>query len=327
MIRYRKVLAVSAILWGAIFSLWTPARAQTVRVEFHGLQTTTLTDEQFLNGVKEGRPTTIAGELRVPGAGTGRLPAVVFLHGSGGIRPTPDSWSQEFLGMGIATFVMDSFAGRGIVNTNSGNQAELGRLAMIIDAYRALDLLARHPRIDPERIALMGFSRGGQSALYASVRRFQRMHGTPSREYAAYIPFYAACNTTFKEDTDVADRPIRIHHGLADDYVPVAPCRPYVARLRAAGKNVTLTEYPNAHHAFDSPTFKTPTKRPQSETTRNCTLQEESMGRLINTRTGQLFTYKDPCVEFGPTVGYDAEAHAASVKAVKAFLASTFRLQ
>lgn len=326
MIRYRKTLVFTAIFWEAFFTFWAPARAQTARVEIHVVQTTTLTDEQFLNGVREGRPTSIAGELRIPRAGTDRLPAVVFLHGSGGIRPTPDSWSQEFLGMGIATFVMDSFAGRGIVNTNSGNQDQLGRLAMIIDAYRALDLLAKHPRIDPERIALMGFSRGGRSALYASVRRFQRMHATPNREYAAYIPFYPSCNTTFREDGDVADRPIRIHHGLADDYVPVAPCRPYVARLRAAARNVTLTEYPNAHHAFDSPTFKTPTKRPQSETTRNCTLQEDQKGRVVNSRTGQPFTYKDQCVEFGPTVGYDADAHLASANAVKAFLASTFRL-
>jgi hypothetical protein len=89
---------------------------------------------------------------------------------------------------------------------------------------------------------------------------------------------------------------------------------------------VELIEYPDAHHAFDSPGFKEPTKRPQSETTRNCTMHEEARGRLVNSRTGQTFTYKDPCVELGPTVGYNAQAHAASVKAVKQFLAATFRL-
>lgn len=307
-----------------------PAWAQTARIELYSIRTTTLTDEQFLNGVKEGQPVTIAGELRLPRPGTDRLPAVVFLHGSGGVNSSvADRWTQEFLSMGIATFVMDSFTGRGLVTTSNvktGGQAQLGRLAMIVDAYRALELLSRHPRIDPARIAVMGFSRGGQSALYASVQRFQRMHGPAGLEFAAYIPFYASCNTTFRDDGGVTDRPIRIHHGAADDYVPVAPCRPYVARLRAAGKDVELTEYPNAHHVFDNPGFKTPAKAENSETTRNCILHEGPNGRVLNSKTGQPFTYKDPCVEFGPTLAYNAEAHAAAVKTVKEQLRTTFRL-
>ncbi len=309
----------------------TASYSQTARIEIHAVRTTTLTDEQFLNGVKEGQPVTIAGELRLPRPGTDRLPAVVFLHGSGGVNSRiADHWTQELLGMGIATFVMDSFTGRGLVNTNNvktGGQAQLGRLAMIVDAYRALELLARHPRIDPARIAIMGFSRGGQAALYASVQRFQRMHGPTGLEYAAYITFYAACNTTFREDGGVTDRPIRIHHGAADDYVPVAPCRPYVARLRAAGKDVELAEYPNAQHVFDNPGFKTPVTAANSETTRNCTMHEVQNGRVINSRTGQTFTYKDPCVELGPTLAYNAEAHAAAVKAVKEQLAAAFGLR
>jgi len=66
--------------------------------------------------------------------------------------------------LGVAALAVDSFAGRGIVSTNT-DQTQLDRLSMVVDAYRALELLAKHPRIDPTRIAVMGFSRGGQSAL------------------------------------------------------------------------------------------------------------------------------------------------------------------
>src|SRR5438094_298681 len=55
------------------------------RVELRAIETLTLSDEQFLNGDKNGKPTLIAGELRLPRGGTGKLPAVVLLHGSGGI--------------------------------------------------------------------------------------------------------------------------------------------------------------------------------------------------------------------------------------------------
>ena len=302
------------------------AHAQTARIEIHPLRTVTLTDEQFLNGVKKGQPMMIAGELRLPRPWTDRMPVVVILHGSGGVPPRSGHWTQEFLNMGIATFVLDSFSGRGITGT-SADQDQLGRLAMIVDAYRALELLALDPRLDPGRIALIGFSRGGQSALYASVRRFQKMHGPQGLEFTAYIPFYAACNTRFKEDENVTDKPIRIHHGSADDYVPVAPCRSYVARLKAAGKDVTLTEYPGARHAFDNPAFEEPVRAERSQTTRNCALHEDESGRVVNSKTGQLFNHKDACVQLGPTLAYNADAHAAAVKAVKEQLAVAFGMR
>jgi acetyl esterase/lipase len=71
-------------------------------------------------------------------------------------------------------------------------------------------------------------------------------------EFLAYVPFFPDCSTTYLTDVDVdvADRPIRIFHGTPD---PVAPCRVYVERLRGAGRDIRSTEFPNAHHAFDSP--------------------------------------------------------------------------
>jgi dienelactone hydrolase len=95
-------------------------------------------------------------------------------HGSGGFAPNIEYWSRELNAAGISTFAIDGFTGRGLAEVNS-NQALLGRLNFILDIYRALDILAAHPRVDPERIALMGFSRGGQATLYASLKRFQRM--------------------------------------------------------------------------------------------------------------------------------------------------------
>src|SRR5262249_37924680 len=142
-------------------------------IETIPIQTLTISDEQFLTGDASGRSATISGILRVA-QGSERLPLVILVHGSGGIEENAGVWERLFASMGISTFAIDSFSGRGIVSTVA-NQSQLGRLNMILDLYRSLTILAAHPRVDPNRIAVMGFSRGGQAVLYATLKRFQKM--------------------------------------------------------------------------------------------------------------------------------------------------------
>jgi dienelactone hydrolase len=188
-------------------------------------------------------------------------------------------------------------------------------------------VLANHPRVDPARIALMGFSRGGQATLYASLKRFHRFWDESGVEFAAYVPFYPDCTTTFLSDTDVVGRPIRIFGGTQDDYNPIAACKAYVERLRAAGADVELTEYPNASHAFDNPLgSQSALLRPSFQSVRNCRIQEEVGGLLINTDTKQPFTYTDACVVHGVHTGHDPVAAREAKQAVKRLFKQVFQL-
>jgi dienelactone hydrolase len=325
----KRLLGATAAILGILSTQGVAAEpSQTdlaARIDLRAVNSLTLTDEQFLTGDKNGKAVTLAGELRLPRGTSGRIPVVLLLHGSGGVNGGHELWAKHFNEMGVASFVLDSFSERGITSTST-DQALLGRLNMILDAYRAFDVLAAHPRIDATRMAIMGSSRGGQSALYSSMRRFQQLWN-PRAVFALHIPLYASCTTTFIGDTDVT-APIRQFHGAADDYVTVAPCRPYFERLRAAGRDAQLTEYPDAHHSYDNPLgAKTPTVTKGSQSTRACTLKEETPGKVINVATGQPFTYKDSCVETDPHVGYNEAAAIATRKAVKDQLRATFRLE
>jgi dienelactone hydrolase len=318
-------IAVSLIALPAAWAAEVASKQIAARTELHQIQTMTLSDQQFLKGEAAGKPVTIGGQLRIA-QGVGRLPVVVLQHGSSGYAANVDVWSREFNEMGISTFALDGFTGRGITEVNS-NQALLGRLNLILDDYRALDILATHPRVDSSRIALMGFSRGGQAALYASLKRFHEMWNKSGAEFAAYVPFYPDCMTAFTSDTDVVSRPIRIFGGTLDDYNPISVCKAYVERLGLAGRDVQLTEYPYASHAFDNPLGAQPAAvSPSFESARNCKIREEPDGLLINVETKRPFTYSDACVERGPHLGYDPDAAQAAKTAVKAFLKTVFKL-
>lgn len=325
----RRILSAVTLACGTMLAAQASAEPAVkdlaARTEIRAFETLTLTDRQFLTGDRNGKAVTIAGELRLPRGANAKFPAVVLLHGSGGVGGGPELWAKHFNEMGIASFVIDSFSGRGITQTLS-NQALLGRFNMILDAYRGADLIGAHPRIDPSRIAVIGFSRGGQSALYSSLTRFQRSW-TPRVTFAAHIPLYASCNPTLIGDTDVSAVPIRLHHGAADDYVPVAPCRAYVQRLKAAGRDVQLAEYAGAHHAYDNPLGpQTPIVVPASQSVRACDLKEEPLGTIINAATNQPFSYADPCIQTGPQLGYNEAAANATRAAVKDMLRSVFKL-
>jgi hypothetical protein len=51
------------------------------KTELHAIQTSTLTDREFLTGSSRGRPVVIGGQLRIPTRGTERLSAVLILGG------------------------------------------------------------------------------------------------------------------------------------------------------------------------------------------------------------------------------------------------------
>ena len=271
----------------------------------------TPTDAQFLAGTA-GAPATVGGALRMPAA-PGRLPAVVLVHGETGLSPNVRHWADTLNAMGLGVLLLDSFNGRGIAETST-DHARLAHAAMLIDAYRALAVLAAHARVDGRRVAVMGFSKGGWAALYASVRRFQRLHGPKGLEFAASVAFYPPCTTSYREDEQVSARPIRVLHGTADDWTPIAPCRQYVARLRRAGADAALVELAGARHFFDLQDLPAVLRLPNVQ--RIGCLTEERADGIVSRATGRPAT-REECVQLGASIGHDARAYEEALRRVK----------
>lgn len=204
--------------------------------------------EPFLPPLEAGRSVSITGELTVP-AGDAPVPAVVIEHGCGG--PSSDrDWMPVLAEHGIATLALDSFAARGVREVCSGVRSD-NVSDLVVDVYRAAELLRADPRIDADRVAVMGFSFGGRTALWSALERFQEAYrGEP---FAAYLAFYpSTCFIRLDREIEVEGGPIRIFHGTADDYTPIGPCDDLVGRLDSAGVDAAIHRYDDAHHGFDN---------------------------------------------------------------------------
>jgi dienelactone hydrolase len=202
----RKVTLVLAALLAA--GVTADANAQFVRQEVIPFESQNVSMAEVLNGVG-GPKVMLAGLLRMAKAGPNQ-PVVVILHGAGGIGPRhspQDEWAWVFNEAGFSTFTVDSFSGRDI-NTPAevGKVSPLGRIA---DAFAALEVLSKHPLVDPKKVVVMGLSHGSLAAIYSAMARFQKQYG--GHKFAANISVYGGCGTKFREDEEITSPILFLH--------------------------------------------------------------------------------------------------------------------
>jgi dienelactone hydrolase len=192
---------------------------------------------------------TIKGYLSRP-AGAGPFPAVVYLHGCGGLsEQRRTAASEQFTRWGYVTLVVDSFATRGIEHACLGEP--IG--AREADAMGALIYLSKLAFVDPRRIAVIGYSQGGMVALEAaSFHPFDIFEMPSGLKYKAAVAFYPLCSAA----EDQVTIPTIVFIGELDDWSSVKRCEDWMARRAGKGAPVKLVVYPEAYHSFDSPNLR-----------------------------------------------------------------------
>ncbi|WP_369135712.1 alpha/beta hydrolase [Modestobacter sp. I12A-02662] len=167
-----------------------------------------------------------------PGLATDRAaPLVVTLHGAGGdaeaglalLRGQADERGLLLLAPASRGSTWDAVGGR------------FGPDVVLVD--RALATVFAAVRVDPERIAISGFSDGASYALGLGLA-----NGTLFRRVVAFSP-------GFVPDAPADGRPaVFVAHGDADEVLPIdRTSRRIVPRLREDGYEVTYQEFAGPH--------------------------------------------------------------------------------
>ena len=248
-------LAVTASL--AIIAHAAPladlSAGQTGRIEFVSITPQSIWSYARKN-TTDTKSVTVWGDLLMPKNAIGKVPAVVYSHGSTGATAAAfDVWAKELNNAGVALFVVDSYKPRGISETQT-DQGQVSPSAQIADARNALRLLATHPQIDASRIYNMGFSRGGSIAYYTAWPMYQRPVDSAGARFAGHIAVYpGVCEIRYRADAnDKATAPIFMALGTKDDIINESTCKSYMADVAANGNNVTVKSYQGAYHGWDT---------------------------------------------------------------------------
>jgi dienelactone hydrolase len=197
-------------------------------------------DEQ-VNFASAGPGDAIQGYLTRP-KGAGPFPAVVLLHTCLGLPAEWSSMGARIAAWGYVALFVDDFGTRGLKETCAVDFKQA-----LPDADGALAYLRRLSYVDPDRIAVVGFSQGGGSALKIASRG--------AGGFKAAAAFYPPCANL---DGAALTIPTLILVGAKDDVTPARDCAELAKRQ--APSMAKFVVYPGAAHAFDLPEFGAGTK-------------------------------------------------------------------
>ena len=260
--RLHLFIAMAALAVGA-----SSANAQTVSV-----QAGSYADfRQLLSREAPTDTATIAMTLRFPDQARDRYPAVVIVHTIAGYQEPNEGWhADEFRKAGFATLTYRALPRGGMLE---GRRFERRPWASAVaEAYAALRLLANDPRIDASRIAIVGFSFGGEVAHLARFRAAARRAGA-GRDAVCRSCRLLSCGCLWRRREQEL-------HGRAD---PDAAGREGRQPARRKGGGVSslrqergfplpieVSIYPGAYHAWTVPSLGAARFYPQYPSTRKC---------------------------------------------------------
>jgi dienelactone hydrolase len=183
----------------------------------------------------------IQGYLTRP-KGAGPFPAVVLLHTCLGLPAERASLGARIATWGYVALFVDDFATRGLKET-----CAIDFKPALPDAEGAFAYLASLPYVDPVRIAAVGSSQGGDTALKIAA-------GGVSG-FKAAAAFYAPCANLNGAALTI---PTLILVGAQDEVTPASDCAALAKRQQPG--MVKFVVYSGAAHAFDLPEFAAGTK-------------------------------------------------------------------
>lgn len=270
--------------------------------------------------------------LVFPPSSSNPVPAVVIVHTLAGFREQNEGWqAQRLREAGFATLTYDSFVARSmgdLVTTPMRGRPPYP--SAIADAFAALAALTRDPRIDPRRIAIVGFSFGGEVAHDTAFERVRAALSQDKRQrFAVHVAYYPAGVYGVVADANAyTGAPILLMLG-DDDTLPITKAEAYLAYAKSSGHPapVELVTYAGVKHGWTDVGLGAAREYPYLASTRKCPFalitQAEGLRLLVD---GEARSFDDKAFEtcvrdsLGYAMGHDEAVRNRSTETAIAFL-------
>ena len=198
---------------------------------------------------------TLHAQLYKP-EGDGPFPAVVALHGCGGlgnrseqVLPRYHDWAEQLLKSGRAVLLPDSYGSRDLgPQCRVKERRVLARRERVADIVASREWLMHQPWAARDRISLIGWANGASALLWAVRPQLSARGAEP--DFRTAIAFYPDCRVSYGLGWS-ARVPTLLLIGAKDDISSLSACRQMVDGARGRSALTRIEIYPGAPHDFD----------------------------------------------------------------------------
>lgn len=192
---------------------------------------------------------TLQGYLAYDDALTGKRPGILVVHEWWGLNEYAKSRARQLAALGYVAFAVDMY-GDGFVTTaveeaaRRSGQFKDNRAAGRQRIRAGLATLRQHARVDPGRIAAIGYCFGGTTVLELA---------RSGAEVAGVVSFHGNLATPLPAKAGEVRAKVLVCHGAADKFESAEEIAKFHDEMHAAGVDWRMIYYGGAVHSFTNP--------------------------------------------------------------------------
>jgi dienelactone hydrolase len=222
-------LACAVVLAGAAGPALAAVKTETIEYEHDGTQ--------------------LQGHLAYDDAVEGQRPGVVVVHEWWGLNAYAVQRAEMLAELGYIAFAVDMYGTDKV--TEHGAQAEewMSQITANVDRWRerallGLQLLRQQDRVDPQRVAAIGYCFGGATVMQMAYA---------GADLDGVVSFHGSLPTPAEGQEPDVKAQVMVAHGNADSFVPAEQVGAFTEALTRLGVGFRFYGYEDVQHSFTNP--------------------------------------------------------------------------
>lgn len=191
----------------------------------------------------------LTGYLMYDDAITGKRPGVIVAHEWWGLNDYVKSRAEKLAELGYVAFALDMYGDQRVTEHAQEAGGWMKQITENVDQWQAralagLDVLKQHERVDPERLAAVGYCFGGATVMQMAYA---------GADLDGVVSFHGSLPPATEEQQKQIRSSVLVAHGSADSFVPPERVQAFQQALDAAGADWRMITYGGVRHGFTNP--------------------------------------------------------------------------